>query len=168
MALIVNGTEISNKHDIIYNGTSLTKIIYNDTTVWEKLVYKTKYMNIYISIFGTITEDSYTINKISIDLGAAAPARIYFNFNSSINGGNRYNVQTTLIEAGKSTYDIEPKKTYSLGKTDVIRFYGLAYTYIEGEDVTSDRGSVLLGAFSPQWPTTSNSYESMAGTIYYQ
>ena len=36
MALIVNGTTISNTNDIVYNGTTLTKIVFDGVTVWEK------------------------------------------------------------------------------------------------------------------------------------
>ncbi len=36
MALIYNGTTIPNTATINYNGTSLTKVIYNGTTVWQK------------------------------------------------------------------------------------------------------------------------------------
>ena len=36
MALIVNGTTIPETNDIVYNGTALTKIVFNGVTVWEK------------------------------------------------------------------------------------------------------------------------------------
>jgi hypothetical protein len=36
MALIVNGTTIPETNDIVYNGTALTKIVFNGVTVWKK------------------------------------------------------------------------------------------------------------------------------------
>lgn len=36
MALIVNGTTIPETNDIVYNGTALTKIVFDGVTVWEK------------------------------------------------------------------------------------------------------------------------------------
>lgn len=39
MSLIYNGTNIPNTGIIRYNGTELSKVIYNGITVWEKIVY---------------------------------------------------------------------------------------------------------------------------------
>ena len=39
MALIYNGTTIPSTATIKYNGTNLTKIIYNGVTVWQKNIY---------------------------------------------------------------------------------------------------------------------------------
>ena len=36
MALIVNGTTISETNDIVYNETTLTKVMFDGVTVWEK------------------------------------------------------------------------------------------------------------------------------------
>ncbi len=41
MALIYNGTTITGDYTVKYNGTELTKIIYNNQTVWEKNTQKT-------------------------------------------------------------------------------------------------------------------------------
>lgn len=62
MALIYNGTTIPNTATINYNGTSLTKIIYNGTTVWQKATWQ-KVTNAPITINTTTGTYNYNIGK---------------------------------------------------------------------------------------------------------
>ena len=58
MAIKYNGTTIPDTGTIKYNGTSLTKVIYNGTTVWEKWSQKTgSYMTVGSKAFNRLAND---------------------------------------------------------------------------------------------------------------
>lgn len=53
MALVYNGTTITGSYTVMYGSTSLTKIIYNGTTVWEKITSRTYKYNFAGLLCGT-------------------------------------------------------------------------------------------------------------------
>ncbi len=95
MALIYNGTTIPSSATIKYNGTTLTKIIYNGVTVWQKVTDVTQNFgtHAYVSHVGTADPcnkwdgwDVTLTNKgvvKSISLGSASSTCMYSLYGSN-------------------------------------------------------------------------------------
>ena len=78
MSIIYNGTTIPNTGIIRYNGTSLNKVIYNGTTVWEKFNgYLYYYGNEYTSFTGGWNDNGYSMHGSAPEGGTYSKTSSY-------------------------------------------------------------------------------------------
>lgn len=159
MALTVDGTEITNKFTIKFNGTSLTKIVCDGVTVWEKIPATSESVEITAFVYGRMIDHTYSVTKTEVTLSKALPKALYFTCNAYLNGQWKKRVLTSSVTAGKTSSVNEQHQSYSdppnftLASGDRLKFTYLFYTNVDGEEVRADIG------------TTYN--ELTVGTIYY-
>ena len=94
MSLIVNGTTIPETGTVKFNGTSLSKIIYNGVTVWERWVKKTG--THYTASLAFELGSDYTIT--SGTFSAVKPTKLHLNW--SFGARDWDNISHTVIIQG--------------------------------------------------------------------
>jgi len=126
MPLIYNGTEIPNTSSINYNGTSLTKVIYNGVTVWEKYVAP--------------VDNNYYIFKDNAK-------RI--NYSYDIDGDDDAHITNDVIYACEAEDDDDSWASACLMWWNLPAGYTKAtLVYTVGGDVNSSQIEALLGYIS--------------------
>ena len=159
MALTVDGTEITNKFTIKFNGTSLTKIVCDGVTVWEKIPATSQSVEITAFVYGRMIDHTYSITKTEVTLSKALPKDLYFACDAYLNGQWTKHILTSTVTAGKTSSVNEQHQSYSdppnftLSSGDRLKLTYLFYTYVDGEKVRAEIG------------TTDNVLT--VGTIYY-
>lgn len=138
MALIYNGTTIPASANIYYNGTSLSKIIFNGTTVWQKSFYVIQNGNV-------IT--SSAIKSKAISGGYSGHAGV----NSSTHSVGTFT--NSVYYPSSNIYGTEIQGIYNGGdhtdctQTSWIKFTVTFDSSVAGKSVTAD----FLGHYSARY-----------------
>lgn len=150
MALIYNGTTIPYSGTVSYNGTNLTKIIYNSTTVWVQ-----SYIQTIRKVSSTLV-DNVTIVRNSSDASWASTGIIGTIASGAITGVNfdgYYGDSITIsAEASEGCHITSGVGTYSVTERKVVGVNGAADEYALSisagtgvASVTVNRDSSSLG-----------------------
>lgn len=138
MALIYNGTTLPSTANITYNGTSLTKIIYNGVTVWQKSFYVIQNGNV---------ADSGQIASVAVLGGYSGHAGV----NSSTHTVKTFT--NSVYYPASNIYGTEIQGIYNGGdhtdctNTSWIKFTITFGSGVAGKSVTAD----FLGHYSARY-----------------
>lgn len=107
MALIVNGTTIPETNDIVYNGTALTKIVFNGVTVWKKDDSKTSVdVDIYVMSNGASFDNpGYDEIKVQLSTFDSHFVKIKAQMAFIIGAYDPYEVNLTLTPNAQNASD---------------------------------------------------------------
>jgi hypothetical protein len=107
MALIVNGTTIPETNDIVYNGTALTKIVFDGVTVWKKDDSKTLVdVGIYIMSNGASFDNpGYDEVKVQLSTFDRHFVKIKAQMGFIIGAYDPYEVNLTLTPNAQNASD---------------------------------------------------------------
>ena len=104
MSIIYNGTTIPNTGTIRYNGTSLNKVIYRGTTVWEKFNgYLYYYGNEYTSFTGGWNDSGTSMHGSVAEGGIITKTSSYIQINPT-NGSRHTKTLVTVNRINVSNY----------------------------------------------------------------
>lgn len=140
MSILFNGTDVNTTYEATYNGTSLEKIVYNGTTVWEKGFYLYKYGNM-------CTENSGGWEYVKY------LARGYLDGNTSITYNSDCMTMFAIHTGGGNNGD---SSLYTKNKIDLSKYSKLCMRvsgYCYGTDI-SDANVVIFNTL----PSTNSKY----------
>lgn len=118
MALYFGSTEITSNHTVKFNGTDLTKIIFNNETVWEQQTEQDLGRN-FDTRLASSTGTSYDLDtgSITVNHGTDTGVAIRKSFNSG-----SYTKLEVRVRANKNTYQdtglVLTKNAWSWSKTN--------------------------------------------------
>lgn len=137
MALIFNGTTLPPSADIKYNGISLTKIIYNGVTVWQKSFYVIQNGNVLSS---SSIKSTAVLGGYSDHAGVNSSTHKIQTFTNSIYypSSNIYGTEIQGIYAGNG---------HECGNESWIKYTITFGSDVAGKSVTAD----FLGHYSARY-----------------
>jgi hypothetical protein len=150
MALIVNGTEIKSTDTIKYNGTSLTKIIYNTTTVWTKV--NTTQLTANYTLYTERTSNKFTYKGIDVNFSGGVPSETQIRVRYSVNSGSLQLLETKTISKGTTTVRLTGTEEREVLSSGTVYVYLEVWTRIEGE------GRFVKWEYEGKDPTQNSTY----------
>lgn len=130
MPLKYNGTTIPNTGTIRYNGTSLNKVIYNGTTVWEKFNgYLYYYGNEYTSFTGGWNDSGTSMH-------------------GSVPEGGSISKTSSYIQINPTTGSRHSKTLVTVNPINVSNYNYITFVFTDRNSKTITRTTNYIGGFN--------------------